>query len=265
MNEEPKSDLERNYQKALEERKRIEKELKEREKDTIDNDKDVLELDFIQMHSKGSDPLHGIRIKSNLPQHIDEILANELSSLMNSIKVISPKEINFIDNYITLFSENIKISIITEIKKNADYLNSLSKKNQINGVKSIIDNHFFNLRVLIAIATGNIENLLQLMESHKNEYEILESNYKGVNRELSIAHNKIKNRRKNQKQKDQARIEFLEKFIPEFKNKLLRQVEDCRFKNGKINFSKLSRKFGVDHKTIQSWCKRCGIKSELLY
>ena len=38
------------------------------------------------------------------------------------------------------------------------------------------------------------------------------------------------------------------------REELSRFADQCRFKNGKVNYSKLGSKFGVDNKTAKNWC-----------
>ena len=82
--------------------------------------------------------------------------------------------------------------------------------------------------------------------------------------ELSIAHSKLKERLKNKRQKAKAEIDFYEKAKIGFKAEVIRQTENCRFNNGKLNFSKLGRIFGKDPKTMKTWCIRYNIPFHLL-
>lgn len=145
---------------------------------------------------------------------------------------------------------------IRENKKDAYYSNNyeLDKTLTTNLLKSELE----SLRI-------KCENI-----SFKSEIKTIKNDYSFINRELEIAHNKLKDRTKNRikeiKQKNdtkKARIEFIAKAIDNFEPKLKNAAEKCRFKNGKINFSKLGKQFGVDHKTAQNWCKRYAIKFHL--
>jgi hypothetical protein len=139
------------------------------------------------------------------------------------------------------------------------------------------DEHYSNNYELDKILTkkylkSELESLRIKCEnkSFKSEIKTIKNDYTYINRELEIAHNKLKNRAKNRakviRQKietEKARVEFFEKAINDFEPKLKNTVEKCRFKNGKINFSKLGKQFGVDHKTALNWCKRYAIKLHL--
>lgn len=140
--------------------------MNEEDNSKIDNNSDVSELDFSKLDLQK--PHLYIPVKSDLPKHIDDVLEKELSFLIDSIKLISSKNLN---DLVPIFGENIKISLITEIKKNEKYLNSLTKKEQRDSVKSLIENYLFNVNVVLALATGNTKKLLQLMKFDRRKYE----------------------------------------------------------------------------------------------
>jgi uncharacterized protein (UPF0335 family) len=81
---------------------------------------------------------------------------------------------------------------------------------------------------------------------------------------MAVYNEILKKKKSAKKQKAKAELGFYEIAIPEFKQEVIRQAEKCRFKNGKINFTKLGKLFGKDHKTIKSWCCKYGIKFNVL-
>lgn len=75
------------------------------------------------------------------------------------------------------------------------------------------------------------------------ELEKLKGDNESINRELSIAHDKLKAYKKRHRFKN----------IPE-ENELKRIIEKSKKKNGKINYSAVGKEFGVDHQMSKRWC-----------
>lgn len=141
----------------------------------IDDDPNISELDFSKLSSlkigaNEENPFFFIPIKSNLPKHIDDVLEKELSLLMNSIALFCLKDTGF-EDIKPIFNENIKISLIGEIKKNLIYLKDLNKKKQKLAVKSIIENYLYDVHFVIALATGNKEKISQLLKYDRRKYD----------------------------------------------------------------------------------------------
>ncbi len=89
---------------------------------------------------------------------------------------------------------------------------------------------------------------------------------KGINNQLSVANSmikKLRDKNKNGKHKE-FDIDIIVKQFPEIKNTIIREAESSRNKKGKINFSKLGRKFDVCNHTAQNWCKKLSIREQIL-
>ncbi len=229
----------------------------------IEDDPNILELDISKLSAsiidtKEKNPFFFIPVKSILPKHIDDVLEKEFSEFMASVKEVLSLNKNIpYEVIIPIYGQNIKISLLREIKKNLNELRELDKRKQNLAVKSIIEDYLFNINFVIALAKGDRKKLNEIIKK-------IEGDYKGVNRELFIAHSKIKQRSKNKRQKAKAEMEFYEKAISGFKAEVIRQAETFRFKNGNLNFSKLGRKFGKDPKTMKNWCQKSNIPFHLL-
>ncbi len=137
----------------------------------IEDDPNILELNFSNLTSNKDNPFMNIQINSNLPEHIDDVIEKELSSLMDSITLICLKNTRF-EDIKPIFEQNIKISLITKIKNNLKYLKRLTKKKQIFGVKSILEDYLFNVHFVIALATGNKEKFTQLLKYDRRKYDV---------------------------------------------------------------------------------------------
>ena len=136
----------------------------------IDDDPNILELDFSKM-DLNKENAFPIPVKSNLPKHIDDVLEKELNYLMDSIEKICLTNIRMFEDVKPIFELNIKISLITEIKNNLKYLTGLTKIKQINSSKSIIADYLFNVNMVIALATGNKEKIAELLKFDRRKYD----------------------------------------------------------------------------------------------
>ncbi len=255
----------------------VQMNINDNENYNVEDDPNILELDFGEV--RHADGLVMPKIKSNLPKHIDEILENKLSELMETVRSICLKNPS-IEEILPVFRQDIQISLIREIKNNLDFIRRENIKEQKIAVESIIEEYFFQNSFILALATNNRDKQNKIIEDIRVQHEKLEGDYKGVNWELSIAHDKIKdigeekkNKKKNKqrylkakkakKQKALARIEFFESVLPDFRRQFTNDVEHNRKKNGSPNFSALGRIYGVDHKTTKRWCIRYGITLKL--
>lgn len=211
------------------------------------------------------------------------IWIRELAEIIKAIIIDAPVIIHqtmgseILFQYLFAFCVHIKVNLLSlkDAKDFNEMMNTIFSNKSIRDAGK--DAHYSNNFELDKTLTkkyleSEIESLRIKCEnkSFKTENKSIKKDYTYINRELEIAHNKLKNkaekrtkvlRQKNDNEK--VRIEFFEKAINDFEPKLKNAVEKCRFKNGKINFSKLGKQFGVDHKTALNWCKRYAIKLRL--
>ncbi len=111
----------------------------------------------------------------------------------------------------------------------------------------------------------------ELTEKNKNfktalaDYEIDRRN---LNNEISIAHNKLKNRANRGKKEKNSSIRYTDLIREKtFENELRRIADTTRKKNGKLNYSKIASIIdgNICHHTIKKWCENFKIPIESPY
>jgi hypothetical protein len=142
---------------------------------------------------------------------------------------------------------------------------------QIDITRSLKNPHFCNEYVLkkkltekfieieldeLRLKCQNIIYKTDIKTLKKENEEVWEEN-KSLNNLLYVAQTKIKKRRKGKRTK--ITFDLAIKLYPDIKKTVSSQAERCRFKNGKINTSKLGSLFNIDHKTAKSWCQKLNI------
>lgn len=216
-------------------------------------------------------------IKEGFPEYYS-MMEKEFESFFNSWMLISSNKAE-LKKQKTLVFEYFILSMFNQISRNPEFYRDYNeyKRNSENNdnnaqfnnrlLKSILlepIENFFSIPNLIINSMGNQKDSFdKLFNMLENEKSIIESNYNGVNNELAVAHRKLKENKnkivKKKKSYTVVPVNAVENVIPIIQREVINNAEQCRFKNGTINFSKLGKILGVTHHTAKSWCIRYGI------
>ena len=151
------------------------------------------------------------------------------------------------------FVKEIKAEIVTTQKATAEFFNQMPDLLQDYKLLKNHDYLFSSFYQLYQIGMLTYyrgrKSFEEIMKKSAAELSELKAQYKNVNNELSSAHSIIK------KWKKEKNL-LWDKLSDQKRNEILFQIDKCKFKNGNINYSKLGRLLGVNHKTAKEWVKK---------
>lgn len=145
----------------------------------------------------------------------------------------------------------------------ATYL--INNDKQLNNVE--VDKLIIEFFFLPGLILSGVNKRVDVHTKYHSKYlQDMEDELKMNRNEMRVYIEKFKDSKKYKKTKtkiETVKLSIREKVNPKMRAEITRSAEECRFKNGKINYSQLGLKLGVDNKTAKSWCTKYGITHQL--
>jgi hypothetical protein len=140
--------------------------------------------------------------------------------------------------------------------------NNVMRLNDSKVDKLIIETFLFPSLIL-----NGVNKRVEVYAKYSSKYiKEIEAELKTNRNEMQVYVEKFKDIKKiktKQTKIETVKLSIRQQVNPKMREKITRKAEDCRFKNGRINYTKLGTKLGVDNKTAKNWCAKYGITHQL--
>jgi hypothetical protein len=140
-------------------------------------------------------------------------------------------------------------------------------KNEMQLNDSKVEKLIIEIFLLPSLVLSGVNKRVDVQIKNRPKYVIaIENELKSNTNEMRVAIEKLKEIKKTRHKRtkiETVKLSVREKVYPKMREELTRFADQCRFKNGKVNYSKLGSRFGVDNKTAKSWCSKYGITHQL--
>lgn len=130
------------------------------------------EDNFINLILDADNPqnISELKVDFGFPKYINNIIESQVIKLIDSIKKISvADEFKYLDVY-SYLKQDLKILLVNAIRAEIEFMGNLKRQAKIDYVINLINYHFFNINIVIALISGDKDKLKSLRKFNKVKY-----------------------------------------------------------------------------------------------